>query len=492
MPGYPRGLERDYARALRRRVRDVEQATRYALDRWLDLGARDGMNERARTDSAASDADRASRIIRRVRTAYDEAYPTKADHDLVSETFKRVDGYTYRGIKREHASALGVEPLVNADTRQLAEDFISENVALIQDLPDKQLRDIEKDVLEAIANGERAESISRAIRDRSGMARRRADLIARDQMGKAVSQLNQKRMQELGFDKYIWRTVGDERVRPEHQERDGKVFSWSSPPEDGHPGEPINCRCSAEPVFADVLEEMGVEFDPEDFNQPDPEEWTTRAIIEIAHARSAPGASKSITIIRSHDEIRPGSKVLEFQKNYRGMNVAVYDPNLAPGDREFAAVDNWVHGANRPSSVLFKEAARQELAPDGVVISTHNRTFTENEVKAMREDVRALYNETQRAFANTHQTHVTLYRGVALGPDEKYSSGVMESWTSDPKVAQRFAKNAAQRYPGREPQVIIERVPVQDVLVHSGGPGWHDGAYGSQAEYIVLGRRKSR
>lgn len=231
------------------------------------------MNQRARTDSAASDADRASRIIRRVRTAYDAAYPTKADLDLVSETFKRADGYTYRGIKREHVSALGVEPLINSSTQQLAEKFIAENVALIEDLPDKQLRDIEKDVLEAIANGERAESISRAIRERSGMARRRADLIARDQMGKAVSQLNQKRMQELGFDKYIWRTVGDERVRPEHQMRDGKVFSWSDPPEDGHPGEPINCRCSAEPVFEDVLKDLGVDDESQNFNQQDPVEW---------------------------------------------------------------------------------------------------------------------------------------------------------------------------------------------------------------------------
>lgn len=47
-------------------------------------------------------------------------------------------------------------------------------------------------------------------------------------------------------EKYIWRTQKDERVRPQHQEREGKVFSWYLKPINGHPGEATNCRCKAE------------------------------------------------------------------------------------------------------------------------------------------------------------------------------------------------------------------------------------------------------
>ena len=47
---------------------------------------------------------------------------------------------------------------------------------------------------------------------------------------------------------YIWRTVGDNRVRSEHAVRDGKTFSWDNPPDGGHPGEAPNCRCTAEDV----------------------------------------------------------------------------------------------------------------------------------------------------------------------------------------------------------------------------------------------------
>lgn len=50
--------------------------------------------------------------------------------------------------------------------------------------------------------------------------------------------------------KYIWRTRGDNKVRSEHAERDGKVFEWNNPPEDGHPGEAPNCRCRAEDLDA--------------------------------------------------------------------------------------------------------------------------------------------------------------------------------------------------------------------------------------------------
>lgn len=45
---------------------------------------------------------------------------------------------------------------------------------------------------------------------------------------------------------YVWSTVGDHKVRDSHAARDGEVFSWSDPPEGGHPGEDYGCRCTAE------------------------------------------------------------------------------------------------------------------------------------------------------------------------------------------------------------------------------------------------------
>ncbi len=45
---------------------------------------------------------------------------------------------------------------------------------------------------------------------------------------------------------YIWRTAGDDKVRPSHAANDGKIIAWDNPPATGNPGEDFNCRCKAE------------------------------------------------------------------------------------------------------------------------------------------------------------------------------------------------------------------------------------------------------
>lgn len=54
---------------------------------------------------------------------------------------------------------------------------------------------------------------------------------------------------------YRWRTAEDERVRPEHAARHGRLYSWQYPPRGGHAGEDFGCRCWPEMVRdEDVVE----------------------------------------------------------------------------------------------------------------------------------------------------------------------------------------------------------------------------------------------
>ena len=46
-------------------------------------------------------------------------------------------------------------------------------------------------------------------------------------------------------EKYVWVTVGDDKVRPEHEILDGEVRTWYDTP---HPGEEHGCRCHAENI----------------------------------------------------------------------------------------------------------------------------------------------------------------------------------------------------------------------------------------------------
>lgn len=53
----------------------------------------------------------------------------------------------------------------------------------------------------------------------------------------------------LQVERYTWRSSHDSRVRASHVEYDDRIFSWSDPPEGGHPGQGWNCRCTAEPII---------------------------------------------------------------------------------------------------------------------------------------------------------------------------------------------------------------------------------------------------
>lgn len=53
---------------------------------------------------------------------------------------------------------------------------------------------------------------------------------------------------------YVWRTRGDDNVRPSHAANDGMTFAWDDPPPTGNPGESFGCRCTAEPIYSEALE----------------------------------------------------------------------------------------------------------------------------------------------------------------------------------------------------------------------------------------------
>ncbi len=111
------------------------------------------------------------------------------------------------------------------------------------------LSQIEGLVSQGAIAGERAESIALKIVERFGVAESRAMTIARDQVGKWHGNLNRMRQIDAGVTEYTWSTSQDERVRPEHAARNGKRFKWDAAPADGHPGQPIRCRCVARPVI---------------------------------------------------------------------------------------------------------------------------------------------------------------------------------------------------------------------------------------------------
>lgn len=124
------------------------------------------------------------------------------------------------------------------------------NIELITSIPDQYFEKLGDAVGKNMEAGMRFEDLAKEIERIGDVTESRAKLIARDQTSKMNGAFNQARQTSLGIEKYVWQTAGDERVREEHAENDGKVFGWNDPPPNtGHPGDDVNCRCVAVPYF---------------------------------------------------------------------------------------------------------------------------------------------------------------------------------------------------------------------------------------------------
>lgn len=142
---------------------------------------------------------------------------------------------------------VGAEPWLKAAVNE----FTGENVALIRTIPARFFDEIETLIKREAADGARWETLVDGIEERYDVSRSRSKIIARDQVGKFYGDLNRVRQTDLGIVRFIWRTMRDNRVRPEHDMYDGNSYEWGSAPEGG-PGEPVLCRCYADPDLNSV------------------------------------------------------------------------------------------------------------------------------------------------------------------------------------------------------------------------------------------------
>jgi SPP1 gp7 family putative phage head morphogenesis protein len=151
-------------------------------------------------------------------------------------------------------SSLAVNPIIQEPWLEpQMKAFQAQNTDLITKLSTDQRDRVQQTLYRNLSSGNGIERIKEDLDKDESIGKNRAKLIARDQTNKFNGQLTQLRQKEVGINSYIWTTSRDERVRPAHRALDGEVFSWSKPSPEGHPGEPIQCRCIAQPVITDAM-----------------------------------------------------------------------------------------------------------------------------------------------------------------------------------------------------------------------------------------------
>ena len=265
-PRYPHREELVYYRRLRYLVELVQHIVRRDIVPVLP-GLLDEVGPTRRTDSA-DDIDRA---FAAAAAAAAKDLPEATIEAAAQSTALRVTEWSADQFQRQVERVVKVN--LYDDSSGLAphlELFVSDNVKLIKSVAYGQLEDLKGVVTRGARAGLHHTEVQRQIQEQFGVTKRRAALIATDQVGKLNGELNALRQQNLGVRRYRWSTSLDERVRRSHRSLEGSIQEWARPPvvdprtgERGHPGQPIRCRCSAIPIIDDVLADAGL-IDPGD------------------------------------------------------------------------------------------------------------------------------------------------------------------------------------------------------------------------------------
>lgn len=180
-------------------------------------------------------------IAQKLATKTVNAQKKESDAQLAQQ-LEKLTGLDLRSLFRDE------------DLTKIVDEAIAANVALIKSIPSQYADKVEAIILKGLQEGKPSRAVAEDIKALGGVTDRRARLIARDQLGKINSRISQIRQQKLGITHYRWRTARDERVRSSHRLREGDIYAWDDPPTDGHAGQPINCRCTAEPYMDHLID----------------------------------------------------------------------------------------------------------------------------------------------------------------------------------------------------------------------------------------------
>lgn len=184
----------------------------------------------------------------------------KAIEKLVRRSLNKAASYSQRDFDRKLKS-FGIDLSKGQSVIKKYSSYMStvveENVLLVKNLTDEQSKRLQSVVLrgmrEGVAISRTAGDVQRAL----GVAKRRAVLIARTETHKLTQQLADRRAEDAGLTRGVWRAVMDNRTSSQHARFNGKSFDlkkglWDPKTRSWNwPGRRPNCRCWTDYIIGD-------------------------------------------------------------------------------------------------------------------------------------------------------------------------------------------------------------------------------------------------
>lgn len=267
VPQYPDSAEREFKRITNGYMRLLNKTLAEHLPALLSAYQKERRGD-SRFDDVRDLENDVRREFQKIAEELEQKLAAYGLDDLVAKISRMTKNTSLREWKRVVHDTLGIDLLndyYSADFYEAAlRRWVDENVLKIKSIPNEALGEMQQIVLNGYKSGATITDITKSIQEQYKLSRRRAQLLARDQVSTLNSQISKMQQQDAGCTKYRWSDSRDSRVRDCHRSLNGKVFSWDEPPEmwydtknSGrvytgrrcHPGEDYCCRCVAIPVF---------------------------------------------------------------------------------------------------------------------------------------------------------------------------------------------------------------------------------------------------
>lgn len=241
-----------------------------------------------------------------------------------------------------------IEPELSIEQKREIARTYTNNVRdyVIKDFAQERIPEMRGKIQELVLQGYRPDKVQELLQKEYGIAKRKAKFLAQNETSIMLAEYKKVTYKEMGFDKFIWKTIMDGRERELHKQLNNTTWSYDNPPvidertgQTGLPGQTYNCRCEAIPFRSGSMINMKGRI-----NEKNSKDKISSYLIK--HAKNSSDEDiEWITVKGNHIPIKPGQTKEQAVK-------------------EFIAKKNTIAGTKKGKPMSFKKANGGRVNPN--------------------------------------------------------------------------------------------------------------------------------